>query len=478
MPVVKRSNGIDFFPHIPRQLLNLSSSLNKAVQINLSANKSAVGGSIQSVLSSTNEFRKGVIDISELLQMYINEKKNTSQYQLPYNYLVKSSSQFQHWDNVKQEFCNGNFKAFDNKFAMLNDVVLDKSQCRGRPGGEDIKTVLNQDEKEEYYRYSLGFFQLPCDVRPMIVFNGENHLNEWLLNLATREIDSTYKNTSRTWEMFTIAVMRYEYVNLFHTMTDWYNAFLLMQYFRKMPNETHILWIDAHPKGSMDSVWSTLFNSAARLSSLDTRTKFTQLAWNIIGYGSTMLQFGDSSLPLAEEFRQFFLLRHGIDPNARILNCNDLSVLFIWRHDYVAHPRNPQGSVARKIANEDQLIITTRQKFNGTISRVYGVQIDLLDMATQLRLIANTDILVGMHGAGLTHTMFLPSHATLIEFTPYYASPQDHFQSIARWRNLHYETWFNEDPHNEHAGQKTHIPPHVVHGLLRKSMKKMCNSIV
>jgi len=70
-----------------------------------------------------------------------------------------------------------------------------------------------------------------------------------------------------------------------------------------------------------------------------------------------------------------------------------LSVTFIWRRDYVAHPRNPQGAVSRKIANEDELLRRVRLQLPH--ASVTGVQIDLYTMDRQLRIVADTDILIG-----------------------------------------------------------------------------------
>ena len=61
-----------------------------------------------------------------------------------------------------------------------------------------------------------------------------------------------------------MAVTRYEYVNLFHTMTDWYNTFLAMTFLNLTQQETNILLVDGHPAGGLDTVWSTLFNSTTR----------------------------------------------------------------------------------------------------------------------------------------------------------------------------------------------------------------------
>nr|KAG5698185.1 hypothetical protein BaRGS_030548 [Batillaria attramentaria] len=76
-------------------------------------------------------------------------------------------------------------------------------------------------------------------------------------------------------------------------MTDFYNAFLAMLAFDQHPDDVTILWVDAHPKGGLDDVWTTLFGRAYRAARLPGPTR-----------------------------------------------------------NYVAHPRNKGGSVSRKIFNE------------------------------------------------------------------------------------------------------------------------------
>ena len=59
----------------------------------------------------------------------------------------------------------------------------------------------------------------------------------------------------------------------------------------------------------------------------------------------------------------------------------------------MAHPRNPEGAMTRKIANEDELV--RRVKSQLPQAQVAGVQIDLYPMDEQMRIIADTDILIG-----------------------------------------------------------------------------------
>jgi glycoprotein 2-beta-D-xylosyltransferase len=105
-----------------------------------------------------------------------------------------------------------------------------------------------------------------------------------------------------------------------------------------------------------------------------------------------------------------------------------------------------------------------------------GMQLDALAMKQQLSIIARTDVLMGMHGAGLSHTLFLPPHAGLLEFYPtYWPQANKHFRTFAFWRKLHYDNWQNMDQANEKDNHRTYIPPSVVVGLVQKIRKAMCS---
>lgn len=55
----------------------------------------------------------------------------------------------------------------------------------------------------------------------------------------------------------------------------------------------------------------------------------------------------------------------------------------------------------------------------------------------------NTDILIGMHGAGLTHLLFLPNWATIFEL--YNCEDPNCYKDLARLRGVNYITWEHRD---------------------------------
>ncbi len=234
-----------------------------------------------------------------------------------------------------------------------------------------------------------------------------------------------------------------------------------------------MLLVEGHPWTPLDSVWQDFFNSTRRLSSLPRRTLFRKLVWSIGSHDNPMNEFGDPELPLAEEFSDLVLSTYGVSSHSHTLNCDKLSILVLLRHDYTAHARNTKGIIKRKFANEKEIITTISSNFPN--ASVKAVRLELFDFPAQLRMVSETDILVGMHGAGLTHAMFLPRTSGLVEFKPMRHHPESsHFESIAKWRHLPYVRWTNREKKNERSNFRTHIPPEVVVRAMTAMTHKMC----
>ncbi|XP_060576003.1 uncharacterized protein LOC132733378 [Ruditapes philippinarum] len=396
-----------------------------------------------------------------LLQEVAMEKQDFLRNRHPYiSFLID--------DRVRQ--CGGHFTGYKNLFAKLVNVLVDPRFARGKHGGENMSKVMNQAEEEEFYTLEKGFFNLPCTQQVKYEFGVDSHLNKWI---ETIELSTDFPNHYEA-PQWTIAVQRYEYVNMYHTMTDWYNTFLVTKVFKLDPKNVTILWIDGHPAGGLDATWSTLFGDIRRIGEIRTPVLFPNMIWGIVGYDSPLDEHYLPEVAYLEEFRNFFLSKHNIVPED-FPNCNQLNILIIWRRDYVAHPRNPTGSVVRKIQNEDKLLKKIKSYFNG--HNVKGLQIDKLSMQDQLAIISKTDILIGMHGAGLSHTLFLPRHSGLIELFPLYHPAENiHFKSMAEWRHMHYMSWSNFNAENELDNYLTVVNVDEI-ALLAIGMKnKICNA--
>ncbi|XP_008063227.1 EGF domain-specific O-linked N-acetylglucosamine transferase isoform X3 [Carlito syrichta] len=92
----------------------------------------------------------------------------------------------------------------------------------------------------------------------------------------------------------------------------------------------------------------------------------------------------------------------------------------------------------RKILNQNELVnaLKTVSTFQVQIVDYKYKELGFLD---QLRITHNTDIFIGMHGAGLTHLLFLPDWAAVFEL--YNCEDERCYLDLARLRGIHYITW-------------------------------------
>lgn len=389
---------------------------------------------------------------------------------------IFNDTTMKNWRSQARTRCDQSYISYASLFAMLHSVIVDPQKAIGPKGGEDIYSVINQTESSEYYTFKPGAFNITCSAETTLtnksLFNANFHLYQWDKALVINPLSS--KDSVAQDDTFTIAITRYEYANLFHTMRDFYNAFLVMSFFGRRPSQTNILIIDGHPYGGLDDIWKTLFTNVYRIGHMERPMKFLDLAWGITGFESPISHRDILEIPFVEEFRKFFLKQHNVS-QTRQLNCDNLSILFLWRRDYVAHPRNPSGHVVRKIQNEDELITSIRKLHPNY--NITGIQLDLLDFRDQLRVITSTDILIAMHGAGLAHILFLPSYSSVIELYPMYRPISNViFKDMARWRHLHYEAWQNSEIKNERWNGLTYIPPSRLKNMVQRQVDKMCKS--
>lgn len=67
----------------------------------------------------------------------------------------------------------------------------------------------------------------------------------------------------------------------------------------------------------------------------------------------------------------------------------------------------------RRVLNEDDLINALKRNENYEVQKV--VYNRHLSFKKQLEITRNTDVFIGIHGAGLTHLLFLPDWAAVFE---------------------------------------------------------------
>ena len=155
---------------------------------------------------------------------------------------------------------DGRLVTFGGRLAVLRDVAVDFARCAGRAGGEPLEAVGRLREVDELYRFHPGFLRLAGTRLPWRPWRRPRlrrfQLQDVLATLAT-DGAGAFPGPLAAGATPHLLVLRYEYANVFHVMTDWYNAFLV-QRFLGLPS-VRIVLADGHPAAPLDDGWCALF---------------------------------------------------------------------------------------------------------------------------------------------------------------------------------------------------------------------------
>ena len=243
-------------------------------------------------------------------------------------------------------------------------------------------------------------------------------------------------------ERFTLVIKRVEYAHIYWNIVELYDAYLVCLMNNVSPNDVEVLVLDAHPATAMDELWSRMFRNVTYPPQLPLNATYRRLTLQMMRRESPMLKKTLRVLPAWSEFRAALLRSFQLEEQVFVRNASRLRVLIVLRRDYVAHPRNPSGHIKRKIFNEKELITALRS--NVTNVDINALQLDLLPLREQVRIAANTDILMGMHGAAHVFSIFVQPGGAVIELKTSYESKANwHMSSLSEWSKLFHFTWKN-----------------------------------
>jgi hypothetical protein len=312
---------------------------------------------------------------------------------------------------------------------------VDNSLIQMDKGGEVLSTVMGRAGSKEFPTYTMGAFSV--ETKPNHVPLPKNAYLPSLHYMADvldhmnipNEGETQHHKCTETWKGTTLFLTRYEYVNLYHTMTDWWNT-----YFSLPPNEkVRIVFLDAHAQGGLDSAWNHMFGPTTMVQHLPKGGVCFETAILIPpGYAAPFFSqdFKTScpSPPLVQEFSQHVLKSYdGLQHVEKIRG----KIVIIDRVPYIAHPRSKPENALRTLNNLNQLK-ERLGKIRG-VSSVEMVQLETMTFAEQVKSIREAHVLIGNHGAGLTHVLFMDKGSHMIEFSE---SFQDFFLFLSEWKRL------------------------------------------
>lgn len=311
-------------------------------------------------------------------------------------------------------------------FCVAKNFVIDFSKISGNKG--DKKQPLGQqyfDFKEgsltsvckKTTHYKERMF-MPHNSRQMRTFKDSQ-------SASSSSMPSVIVDTS------TFLLARDEdFENSFHSTADFMNMFLVNSVLGSDMSKQQVMLFDRQPDGPyidlIKKAYSPNHNVARREDYNGERVLFRQLVFHLESPAGLIfpkvsrpdpLRCYDASL--FDAYRRF------------VLSAFDLldvappaipSVTLSLRH------RTPQKNVGRVMANEEEVVSVLRK---GNMMHLNVVDTSTMSYYDQLKLIRNTNVLVGVHGAGLMFIMFAAEEAVLVEIHPSYRQDR-HFRHASR----------------------------------------------
>lgn len=383
--------------------------------------------------------------------------------------------------------CDGHLNLYGSCLVELLNVTIVRRYATNVRGGEKLESVLGQKEKMEYFSVTRGFYSMPlCNDGDLRTASGvaDKYLRPWVKSIKTGEnLTSDDGHPPAYWAGLSITIVRNEYANLYWTLIDIYDIFLLAHGFLVRPQYVTIIIMDAHPQGLLDPLWSLVFGKVVRFKELPPAVTFKHMVWSMHrskGPLAHIISAYQLRVPFLEDLRDVIQKKlHVVQSTASVQNkCTtntSLNILFVLRRDYVAHARNPTGKILRKLSNEQEILQAVTDAY--PTHSVAGLQLETVSIDDQIRNISNTDILIGVHGAGLAHVIFQQVGRAVIEIFPsaYGIYKNDHFERLARWSGVHYLKFHNVNQRlQDRRAEFIRLQPRTIILLIKNAISLIC----
>ncbi|CAG8044581.1 unnamed protein product [Penicillium salamii] len=268
---------------------------------------------------------------------------------------------------------------------------------------------------QPYLTPEYGTFQkYMSDTGPRVIMDNWVHLER---NLQPRQHGAP---------KYTILVKREGATNLWHSLLEAFSMSLTMdvlqissqdpdsQPFYTPPDtsNTQVILLDDHELGPYVHMWS-MFADRPML-------RLKDLAGLKPSFENIILPLAGGSNPLWQS-----------NPPTEGASCEDSALIRIFSRRVLDHykisklPQHQSPALVMTFIDraETRVLLDHTEYLEDLGSAFPDILIQEFDFATisfedQLEIVQKTNILVGVHGAGLTHAMFLPPRSTVVEIIP------------------------------------------------------------
>jgi len=272
----------------------------------------------------------------------------------------------------------------------------------------------------------------------------------------------------------TLIVERDTFANFFHNSEDFFNTFVALSVLKWPIKDLQIFITDIYPKGAFWPIWSkAYFGGREPLTAWDLERKygtkrvcFRKAAVTILGAAAPIAVaswdtecFGTSLVrayaDLVVRSLGLHYVNKGRDQKTVVVTYNTRRTQSQWPerqfcdtdHSYfdcgqLGHLKS--RGLGRQVRNDNAVEQALKSLegmtfSNGAKVKTRAVDFSTLDFKGQIEIDATTDLMIGPHGAGLMHNVFMPDRAALIELWIDGSSANRHFHNLAFWSGHAYQ---------------------------------------
>lgn len=327
--------------------------------------------------------------------------------------------------------------------ASLLECVRHMELCRAKHIRLDFGRLLSRTEPVKYSEDVLGpglvggYCRLDKESLPL-EGSRKSPLQSWFAELEHFEelpgLPSEGSGCDVVLHRPTVLMKLDATVNMYHHFCDFLNLYLTLHFNGSLAGDFDVLIWDTLPyRGTFLPMWLA-FHSGKLRSLAEFKGKKVCLREAVFAFLPRMIFGMYYNLPLVPGCHASGVFK--------AFNRHVLHRLGIEVHQPDGHVRVTllsRGTKHRRILNEKELLAAAEKLPEVLVQRVefsYAT-----DFHHQVEVMANTDVLIGMHGAGLTHVLFQPDWAVLFEI--FNCEDPVCYRDLARLRGVHYLTWEN-----------------------------------
>jgi len=306
-------------------------------------------------------------------------------------------------------------------FCEATNFVVDFSKIKGSI--PTSKPPLGS----QYLEFAQGSLQSACSKTQKM---GNHFMPHHALQMRSFQSDVKDLGTYTTVDTTTYLLARDEDCeNSFHSTADFMNMYLVMNILGISPSEQQVILFDRNTDGPYMELINKAYSHkhpVIRHTHYSGKVMFKRLVFHLESPAGLIFPKVSRPDPLRcfstsffQAYRKFVLKSFDLyDVMPPAIPVVTLSL----RH------RTAHKNVGRILDNEQEIIEVLR---GGNMMDLNVVDTAKMSYAEQLKMVRQTNVLVGVHGAGLMFIMFAAEEAVLVEIHPSYRQDR-HFRHAAR----------------------------------------------